>query len=223
MEQLIAQLAQAMASGQGAGFNPDMMAQAGGATNIPMDPASAERMAQEQIGNQAGLDQITAMMGQYPIGQVDPYGAAPNVVGPSGYNRDGSAVPKPEMAPTPTAPSTQGPKQFMHNGQPIMLDPMQMEDDPNGYWDAQTQGNGQGQSFYAIDDEVFYVDQQGQPTQNTAQPSDRFQYSAPIDPTGDDYFKNELGQDYDQYMQMTPDQRLQYLNDPANGFVPPLY
>ncbi len=55
------------------------------------------------------------------------------------------------------------------------------------------------------------------------QHGDRFQYSAPIDPTGDEYFKNELGQDYETYMQMTPDQRLQYLNDPANGFVPPLY
>lgn len=114
MEQLIAQLAQAMAQGQGASFNPEMMAQAGGATNVPMDPASAQRLASELAS-------------------------------------------------------------------------------------------------------------QGQPTQNTAQQGDRFQYSAPIDPAGDEYFKDELGQDYESYMQMTPDQRLQYLNDPANGFVPPLY
>lgn len=46
------------------------------------------------------------------------------------------------------------PRGFMVNGAPQVLDPMAVEDAPNGYWDAQRMGNGQGDSFLAIDDRM---------------------------------------------------------------------
>lgn len=160
MDQLIAQIAQAMA-GQGAGqYDPELMAQAGGAANLPMDTASQERYASEQMRKQAMVDSLLAQFGDMPVGQVDPYGAAPNVVGPSEYTQSGAPVERPRMAPTPTPPQEPGagPRTIMHNGQPVTLQPMQYEDDPNGYWDARVMGNGKGRSFYAINDEVFYLD-----------------------------------------------------------------
>lgn len=49
---------------------------------------------------------------------------------------------------------------FMHNGKPVTLPPMEYEDEDNGYWDAGKMGNGQGRSFYSIDGQQYFLDDQ---------------------------------------------------------------
>ena len=40
-------------------------------------------------------------------------------------------------------------------------------------------------------------------------------------PDEDDYFRGEMGADYESYKGMTREQKLEWLNDPQNGFTPP--
>lgn len=157
MEQLIAQIAQAMA-GQNAGqYDPDLMAQAGGATNLPMDPASQERYARDQLAHSLER-QIRARQ---------------------------------DVLSNPNA------------GMPEIA---QARD---GYDQMMTQWGELIDAGAGVQ----------QPTREEPQGSP-FTYTQPIDPR-DEYLQNELGGDYQKYLQMTPDERLRYLNDPANGFVPP--
>lgn len=46
----------------------------------------------------------------------------------------------------------------------IPTTPCQYEDSTNCYWNAQTMGNGQGQSFYDVDGQTYYVDASQLPT-----------------------------------------------------------
>jgi len=45
-----------------------------------------------------------------------------------------------------------------HNGTMLILSPCPTEDSDNCAWDAEWRGDGTGQSFYVVNDEVFYVE-----------------------------------------------------------------
>lgn len=52
-------------------------------------------------------------------------------------------------------------------------------------------------------------------------PNFHMQIPEPFEP--DEYLRDELGDElFNQYKGMTRQQRLDFLNDPANGFVPPI-
>ena len=51
-----------------------------------------------------------------------------------------------------------GPREFTHEGRKLTLNPMKNEDDPNGYWDGKTMGNGKGRSFYSLNGKTYYTD-----------------------------------------------------------------
>jgi hypothetical protein len=156
MEQMIQQLMAAMSMG-GAGAAGGAMQ---GATPMATSPQAGQGDPSDLMKKQAMADAFMSTMGAMAPQQVDPYGATPNVVGPSGYTQSGAPVEKPRMDPAQSMPKdeTAGTRMIMHNGQPISLKAMTHEDEPNGYWDAKRQGNGRGRSFYAVDDEVFYLD-----------------------------------------------------------------
>ena len=85
MEQLIAQIAQAMAGQNAAQYDPDLMEQAGGASNLPMDTASQKRYESEQMRRQSLVDDLMAKLGEAHMSQAAPYN-----VGPSGYPQGGT-------------------------------------------------------------------------------------------------------------------------------------
>lgn len=45
-----------------------------------------------------------------------------------------------------------------HNGETLIMLPCEYEDSDNCVWDAPYRGNGQGQSFYALNGQVYYVE-----------------------------------------------------------------